>query len=336
VTVRKHETDVSGGFQVPRRIAHFHRPCTASSLPRHRDSLPTDPQIDDWPSSFFEKCSVLQSDTHSDRMSRPHGRSWETTGSLYVSGNSTDCSVARFPELVTIQQLTTADHECSKGKPVARPQTVSDAQILNTALECFLQHGPEVSTETIARQLNVSPQALLKRFGTKQKLMMSALKQVMLSTSVPELLAEPDDRPVEQQLTELMHQVSVFYIEMARRMSVVRWKSEDFQELMKQYDEPPPLQNMKLVAAWLERASGKGLIRKCDFRGIALMLLTSLHGAAMLTDMLGRHPSGHTSSAYVKLLVKTLLHGIESSPARTSRPKKKTARHRSRQPANDS
>jgi len=219
---------------------------------------------------------------------------------------------------------------------VARPQTVSDAQILNTALECFLQHGPEVSTETIARQLNVSPQALLKRFGTKQKLMMSALKQVMLSTSVPELLAEPDDRPVEQQLTELMHQVSVFYIEMARRMSVVRWKSEDFQELMKQYDEPPPLQNMKLVAAWLERASGKGLIRKCDFRGIALMLLTSLHGAAMLTDMLGRHPSGHTSSAYVKLLVKTLLHGIESSPARTSRPKQKTARHRSRQPANDS
>ncbi len=84
---------------------------------------------------------------------------------------------------------------------MARPQTVSDTQILNTALECFLQHGPEVSTETIARQLNVSPQALLKRFGTKQKLMMSALKQVMLSSSVPELLAEPDDRPVEQQLT---------------------------------------------------------------------------------------------------------------------------------------
>ncbi len=219
---------------------------------------------------------------------------------------------------------------------MARPQTVSDTQILNTALECFLQHGPEVSTETIARQLNVSPQALLKRFGTKQKLMMSALKQVMLSSSVPELLAEPDDRPVEQQLTELMHQVSVFYIEMARRMSVVRWKAEDFQELMKQYDEPPPLQNMKLVAAWLERASGKGLIRKCDFRGIALMLLTSLHGAAMLTDMLGQHPSGQSSSAYVKMLVRTLLHGIGPNPARTSKPKQKTARVRARQPANDS
>lgn len=219
---------------------------------------------------------------------------------------------------------------------MARPQTVSDAQILNTALECFLQHGPEVSTETIARQLNVSPQALLKRFGTKQKLMMNALKQVMLSSSVPELLTGPDDRPVEQQLTELMHQVSEFYIEMARRMSVVRWKSEDFQELMKQYDEPPPLQNMKLVAAWLERASAKGFIRQCDFRGIALMLLSSLHGAAMLTDMLGHHPSGQTSSAYVKMLVKTLLHGIESRPARTPKPGQKSVRRRARQPANDS
>lgn len=219
---------------------------------------------------------------------------------------------------------------------MARPQTVSDTQILNTALECFLQHGPEVSTETIARQLSVSPQALLKRFGTKQKLMMAALKQVMLSSSVPELLTSPDDRPVEIQLTELLHQVSEFYIEMARRMTVVRWKSEDFQELMKQYDEPPPLQNMKLVASWLERAWKKGLIRKCDFRGIALMLLSSLHGAAMLTDMLGHHPSGHTSSAYVKVLVKTLLHGIEAETSLMQVPKQRAARKHSRQPASDS
>lgn len=222
-----------------------------------------------------------------------------------------------------------------EGKTVARPQTVSDSQILNTALECFLQHGPEVSTETIARRLNVSGQALLKRFGTKQKLMVAALKQVMLSSSVPELLSGPDDRPVEIQLTELLHQVCEFYIEMARRMSVVRWKSEDFQELMKQYDEPPPVQNMKLVADWLERAWKRGLIRKCDFRGIALMLLSSLHGAAMLTDMLGHHPSGHTSSGYVKVLVKTLLHGIEAEATLTSGLRQKAVRIRTRQSSSD-
>ncbi|HIK90782.1 MAG TPA: TetR/AcrR family transcriptional regulator, partial [Planctomycetes bacterium] len=58
---------------------------------------------------------------------------------------------------------------------MARPRTISDDQILQTARECFLQHGPSVATDVIADQLGVSPQALFKRFHSKQDLMLAAI-----------------------------------------------------------------------------------------------------------------------------------------------------------------
>jgi len=193
---------------------------------------------------------------------------------------------------------------------VARPQTVSDEQILEAALQCFLEHGPSVATEVIAQQLNVSPQALLKRFGSKHELMIAAVRPKSLASTIPQLHLGPDDRPLAEQLTELLNEVAVFFIAMARRMSVLKWSSIDPRELMSGYDEPPPLLDIRTLAEWLERAAARGLIRQADFRAIATMLLSALHGPAMLTDMLGDHPTGHTTHEYVSILVNTLLNGL--------------------------
>jgi AcrR family transcriptional regulator len=193
---------------------------------------------------------------------------------------------------------------------VARPQTVSDEQILDAALQCFLEHGPSVATEVIAHQLNVSPQALLKRFGTKHELMIAAVRPKSLASSIPLLHSGPDNRPLAEQLSELLNEVAVYFIAMARRMSVLKWSSIDPRELMSGYDEPPPLLDIRTLAEWLDRAAAMGLIRQVDFRAVATMLLSALHGPAMLTDMLGDHPTGHTTDEYVSILVDTLLSGL--------------------------
>lgn len=193
---------------------------------------------------------------------------------------------------------------------MARPQTVSDEQILEAALQCFLEHGPSVATEVIAQQLNVSPQALLKRFGTKQELMLAAVRPATLASSVPQLLAGPDNRPLADQLKELLSEVAVFFVEMTRRMSVLRWSHADCRELMSGDSEPPPLLDIRTLAAWFERAADRGLVRKCDFRAVALMLLSALHGPAMLTDLLGQHPTAHSTDEYVKILVDAVLNGL--------------------------
>lgn len=193
---------------------------------------------------------------------------------------------------------------------MARPQTVSDQQILDAALQCFLEHGPTVATEVIAQQLNVSPQALLKRFGTKQGLMIAALATKTLVTSVPQLSSGPDDRPLQIQLTELLNEVAVFFVEMARRMAVLRWSHADCRQLMNEHDEPPPLVDIRALAGWFERAAERGLVRRIDFFALAMMLLSALHGPTMLTDLLGRHPTGHTTAEYVTILVDTVVMGI--------------------------
>lgn len=59
---------------------------------------------------------------------------------------------------------------------MARPRQISDEQILTTMCSCVLSHGPQVSLDLVAKELGVTGPALLKRFGTREELMLRALR----------------------------------------------------------------------------------------------------------------------------------------------------------------
>jgi len=193
---------------------------------------------------------------------------------------------------------------------LARPRTISDDQILQTALECFLEHGPSVSTDVIAEKLGVSPQALFKRFNNKHDLMLAAVAPCGDAPWIPSVEAGPDDRPFSDQLSEILHELAEFFVDISRRMSVLRWSNLDPREMMEKHAEPPPLVDLRVLSGWLERAAERGLIRPIDFKATAMMMLTSMHGPAMLTDMLGKHPTGHSRDEYVACMVDILLQGM--------------------------
>ncbi len=193
---------------------------------------------------------------------------------------------------------------------MARPRTISDDQILQTARECFLKHGPSVATDVIADQLGVSPQALFKRFHSKQDLMLAAIAPSGNAPWIPLVEAGPDDRSLEEQLTEILTELAEFFVDISRRMSVLRWSGIDPKELLSRYDEAPPLVDIRVLSGWLQRAADRGLIRSTDFKATAMLMLTSMHGPAMLTDMLGKHPTGHTRAEYVSYMVDVLLQGL--------------------------
>ncbi|MEO2018973.1 MAG: TetR/AcrR family transcriptional regulator [Fuerstiella sp.] len=193
---------------------------------------------------------------------------------------------------------------------MARPRTISDDQILQTARECFLQHGPSVATDVIAEQLGVSPQALFKRFHSKQELMLAAIAPSGNAPWIPLVEAGPDDRLLDEQLTEILLELAEFFVDISRRMSVLRWSGIDPRKLMARYDEAPPLMDIRVLSGWLQRAADRGLIRDIDFKATAMLMLTSMHGPAMLTDMLGKHPTGHTRGEYVSYMVDVLLQGL--------------------------
>ncbi|MCP4508266.1 MAG: hypothetical protein GY826_17985 [Fuerstiella sp.] len=93
-------------------------------------------------------------------------------------------------------------------------------------------------------------------------------------------------------------------------MSVLRWSGVDPKDLFARYDEAPPLVDIRVLSGWLRRAAARGMIRDVDFKATAMLILTSMHGPAMLTDMLEKHPTGHTQSEYAAYMVNVLLQGL--------------------------
>lgn len=163
-----------------------------------------------------------------------------------------------------------------------RPPKVSDQQILTAARECFLEHGPAVSTTVIARQLDVSQATLFKRFGTKQQLMIAALTP---STAVQWFkLVErgPDDRPVQVQLVELAEQIQLFFDEMIPCMSVLHASGVDMREMLRSFDEPPPLKARRLLCEWFERARERGLVGPINSEVVTLAFLGGLQSRSFM------------------------------------------------------
>jgi len=193
---------------------------------------------------------------------------------------------------------------------LARPRMISDDQILQVARECFLEYGPSGATDVIAERLGVSSQALFKRFHTKQELMLAAVAPSGTPDWIPLVEAGPDDRPLTEQLTEILQKLSDFFVEISRAMSVLRFSGIEPKELLDRYPEAPPLRDIRVLSGWLQRAADRRLIRNLDNRATAMMMLTSMHGPAMLTDMLGQHPTGHSQDEYVSFMVNLLMQGM--------------------------
>lgn len=191
-----------------------------------------------------------------------------------------------------------------------RPRTISDSQILEIARECFLEQGPSVATDVIAERLGVSSQALFKRFRSKQELMLAAVAPSGTPDWIPLVEAGPDERPLVEQLTEILQKLADFFVEISRAVSVLRFSGIEPKELMNGYSEAPPVRDIRVLSGWLQRAADRQLIRHLDNRATAMMMLTSMHGPAMLTDMLGRHPTGHSQDEYVSFMVNLLMQGM--------------------------
>lgn len=194
---------------------------------------------------------------------------------------------------------------------VPRPRTISNQQILDAAKRCFLEQGPHVSMEVIAEALGVSSQAILKRFGSKQEVMLAAMAPADEAAWIPLVEAGPNDQPIRRQLTVILEELATFFVQLAQQISVLRFSGIDPRDLMARYEEAPPLRDIRVLAEWLDKAARQNLIRPIDSQAMAMMMLTSMHGPAMLTDMLGKHPTGHSQSQYVNFVADIVLQGLQ-------------------------
>jgi AcrR family transcriptional regulator len=194
---------------------------------------------------------------------------------------------------------------------MSRPRQVSDEQILSAARACFLESGPGAPTSLIAERLGVSQAALFKRFGSKSRLLLAALRPPQVPPWVALLEEGPDNRPLPEQLLEISLEISRFFRDMVPCMAVLRATDACLQDLLGDSDVPPPMRGSRALESWVRRAQRQerleGDLSPAVF---AHALLGGLHHGAFLAYLAGVGAPEIDEEAAARGLVDLLLRGL--------------------------
>jgi AcrR family transcriptional regulator len=201
-----------------------------------------------------------------------------------------------------------------------RPRQVSDEEILRVARECLIERGPGVPTAEIARLVGVSQAVLFQRFGTKERMIRSALESSSAPAWIDIARRGPDGRPARQQLLELGLAIHDFFDEM-----VPRWEAMRGGVRMEWQDvEAPPIRFHRLLAGWFTRAGAARLLALHDPRAVALAFLGALQIRAWFQHVVHRAP-GRGPRAYVEAVVDAMWSGLQpGGQPRGVRPRSRT------------
>ncbi len=200
---------------------------------------------------------------------------------------------------------------------MARPQTITDVDILRAAREVFVELGPRVSVATVAKRLGVSHSALFQRMGTKQDLLLRALRPEGPPDAVLEVLAlgPVSGTPVRRQLLPVLEQLLRFIDDVMPALLVLR--SAQLPLGGPAEVTPMPVQLRSALADWLRRARDESLVDLASPGAVAEGLLGAIEARA-----LNRHLGG---AAYVlgddESFLLEILHGLvptSSEPDRSN------------------
>lgn len=160
---------------------------------------------------------------------------------------------------------------------MARPRSVSDEEVFAAVREAVLQQGPAVSLDVVAERVGVTAPALFRRFGSRQEILLQALRPPDPPPYLPIIEAGPDERPIAQQLTELFTAFGNYMVENLPCMSALRESGMPVSKLHEGYDEPPPLRTVRAFTGWIERAMKKKLLAKGDPASMAMAIMGAVH-----------------------------------------------------------
>lgn len=128
-----------------------------------------------------------------------------------------------------------------------RPRSVSDDDILAAARVCLFARGPSATIEEIAKRVGVSGPAVLKRFGSKEKLVMRAL----VSEAPPDLSHGPEPGDLRPQLLRVLLHIERMLRQAAPALATMRAGGANVSQWI--VNAPPRLAR-RHVRAWLEQA----------------------------------------------------------------------------------
>lgn len=201
---------------------------------------------------------------------------------------------------------------------MARPTTIDDDKVLQTARRLFLKHGYQASTKQMARETGISEASLFKHFGTKTALFLAAMGN-RDTHHLPEdgflpMVGNGDIRKnLERIGSEILSHVQV----MLPRLLMLN-ASGMMLEAARHPDKdgvPHPIQQMRMVAAYFRGEIAAGRLRMTNPQISAQIFMgTLVHYVVQenLFDFRCAQPR-----AYVRTVVDMILAASELDGIRT-------------------
>lgn len=193
---------------------------------------------------------------------------------------------------------------------------MSDEQLDHAARAAFLELGPAAPVADVAKRLKVSQAALFHRTGSKEALMLRALRP-----GAPEALvvwASPPDAtvPVHQQLTPVLRGLMNFLKQAVPGLLVLRSAGLPLERTLPPGEVPPPVALRRALADFLVRAHELGLTALRSPAVVADALLSALE-ARVFNGWVGGHSfSPDDDDAFLGTLIDGL---VPSAAPRSSR-----------------
>lgn len=192
---------------------------------------------------------------------------------------------------------------------MSRPRQFTDEQILAATKRCVLAHGPSVSTTVIASEIGMSQGALFKRFGTKERLIVTAFSQAAQSFPLIGRLREgPSEEPIPDQMEQLGTELLAIFRHLVPCMAMLA-SSSLASDLMSGPDGPAVL-GRKAWTRWFELAQEQGRTRRFDAACMAVGFTGMLQARPFREVIIKDHGLQCTDSEYVTEIVGLLWGGM--------------------------
>ncbi len=125
--------------------------------------------------------------------------------------------------------------------------------MLAKAKASIVEHGPGVSLATLSRAIGLSPPALIKRFGSKERLLFRALLPAGRPRWADTLTEAPGDDP-EAQLTDVLVELCEDFESVGPALAALRMSSLGTASIFPPNDPGPAVAVRRALASWLGRA----------------------------------------------------------------------------------
>lgn len=204
---------------------------------------------------------------------------------------------------------------------MARPRQITDEQILATTRAAVLDQGAQVALDAIAAKLGVTAPALLKRFGSREELMLRSLTPTRLPAT--SLRPVAPNVSLELQLEALFTTVFEFFEEAIPCVAALRESGIPHKRVFGQFAKQgaSPADLLDALIGWVDSAVALRLASTSASEAVATAILGALQTRIFTAHVMKRSYSSRSNHQYLKDLAQLFSKALSVDTPSRRRPK---------------